>query len=50
MATSITLSLISFGTFYALIDSGVDVAALLAKFGIEVSATSEKASVGLGSG
>lgn len=36
LITSITLSLISFGLCYFLIDSGVDVAALLAKVGIEV--------------
>lgn len=36
LITSITLSIISFTLCYVLIDGGVDVAALLAKVGIEV--------------
>lgn len=36
LATSITLSIISFTLCYVLIDNGVDVASLLAKVGIEV--------------
>jgi hypothetical protein len=42
LATSIPLALVSFSLCYALVDSGVDVAALLAKVGIE-NAASEKA-------
>ena len=42
LATSIPLALVSFGLCYVLVDSGVDVGALLAKVGIE-SAASEKA-------
>mmetsp|Transcript_8104 Transcript_8104/g.10398 ORF Transcript_8104/g.10398 Transcript_8104/m.10398 type:complete len:176 (-) Transcript_8104:2177-2704(-) len=42
LATSIPLALISFAICYILVDSGVDVAALLGKIGIEVSGNSEK--------
>ncbi|XP_057795319.1 uncharacterized protein LOC131011566 isoform X2 [Salvia miltiorrhiza] len=42
LATSITLSLISFGLCYALINAGVDVPALLQKVGISADATGEK--------
>ncbi|KAL3618498.1 hypothetical protein CASFOL_037580 [Castilleja foliolosa] len=42
LATSITLSLISFGLCYALINAGVDVPALLQKVGISTNETSEK--------
>jgi hypothetical protein len=42
LATSIPLALVSFSLCYALVDSGVDVAALLAKVGID-NAASEKA-------
>ncbi|XP_073156399.1 uncharacterized protein [Henckelia pumila] len=42
LATSITLSLISFGLCYALISAGVDVSALLQKVGISTSETGEK--------
>lgn len=42
LATSIPLALVSFTICYGLVDSGVDVAALLAKVGID-SAASEKA-------
>lgn len=42
LATSITLSLISFGLCYALISAGVDVQALLQKVGISTNATGEK--------
>ena len=42
LATSIPLAIISFVICYLLVDNGVDVAALLAKVGIE-SAASEKA-------
>jgi hypothetical protein len=42
LATSIPLALVSFSLCYALVDSGVDVAALLAKVGIN-NAASEKA-------
>eukprot|EP00241_Pyramimonas_parkeae_P011891 CAMPEP_0114256626 /NCGR_PEP_ID=MMETSP0058-20121206/18271_1 /TAXON_ID=36894 /ORGANISM="Pyramimonas parkeae, CCMP726" /LENGTH=203 /DNA_ID=CAMNT_0001371241 /DNA_START=81 /DNA_END=692 /DNA_ORIENTATION=- len=42
LITSISLSLVSFGMFYVLVSSGVDVAALLRQVGLEVSATSEK--------
>ncbi|MBA0800365.1 hypothetical protein Gohar_010800 [Gossypium harknessii] len=42
LATSITLSLISFSLCYALISAGVDVQALLQKVGISTDATGEK--------
>lgn len=42
LATSITLSLISFSLCYALISAGVDVQALLQKVGITSNETSEK--------
>ncbi|KAL4295205.1 hypothetical protein GQ457_12G027240 [Hibiscus cannabinus] len=42
LATSITLSLISFSLCYALITAGVDVQALLQKVGISADATGEK--------
>jgi hypothetical protein len=42
LATSIPLALVSFSLCYFLVDSGVDVAALLAKVGID-NAASEKA-------
>ncbi|KAI4334193.1 hypothetical protein L6164_018912 [Bauhinia variegata] len=42
LATSITLSLISFTLCYALISAGVDVAALLDKVGISTNETGEK--------
>lgn len=42
MATSITLSLISFTLCYVLISAGVDVAALLQKVGISSNETGEK--------
>ncbi|KAJ4841974.1 hypothetical protein Tsubulata_020132 [Turnera subulata] len=42
LATSITLSLISFSLCYALISAGVDVQSLLQKVGISVDATGEK--------
>lgn len=42
MATSITLSLISFTLCYVLISAGVDVAALLQKVGISSNGTGEK--------
>ncbi|XP_031113484.1 uncharacterized protein LOC116017096 [Ipomoea triloba] len=42
LATSITLSLISFGLCYALISAGVDVQALLQKVGISPNETGEK--------
>ncbi|KAL3828606.1 hypothetical protein ACJIZ3_017408 [Penstemon smallii] len=42
LATSITLSLISFGLCYALISAGVDVPALLQKVGISSNETGEK--------
>ncbi|KAI4322461.1 hypothetical protein L6164_022154 [Bauhinia variegata] len=42
LATSITLSLISFTLCYALINAGVDVAALLNKVGISTNETGEK--------
>ena len=42
LATSIPLALVSFSICYALVDSGVDVSALLAKVGID-NAASEKA-------
>lgn len=42
LATSIPLAIISFTICYALIDSGVDVAGLLSKVGIEVGDTGEK--------
>lgn len=42
LATSITLSLISFTLCYALINSGVDVSALLQKVGISTNETGEK--------
>ncbi|KAI3832573.1 hypothetical protein MKW98_002119 [Papaver atlanticum] len=42
LATSITLSLISFSLCYALINAGVDVQALLQKVGISASETGEK--------
>ncbi|GER27176.1 hypothetical protein STAS_02849, partial [Striga asiatica] len=42
LATSITLSLISFGLCYFLVSSGVDVPALLHKVGISTDETGEK--------
>ncbi|KAE8674898.1 transcription factor E2FB-like isoform X1 [Hibiscus syriacus] len=42
LATSITLSLISFSLCYVLINAGVDVQALLQKVGISTDATGEK--------
>lgn len=42
LATSITLSLISFSLCYALISAGVDVQALLQKVGISIDETGEK--------
>lgn len=42
LATSITLSLISFALCYALINAGVDVQSLLQKVGISTDATGEK--------
>ncbi|XP_023512163.1 uncharacterized protein LOC111776967 [Cucurbita pepo subsp. pepo] len=42
LATSITLSLISFAVCYALISAGVDVQALLQKVGISVDGNGEK--------
>ncbi|KAL8496302.1 hypothetical protein ACS0TY_020134 [Phlomoides rotata] len=42
LATSITLSLVSFALCYALISAGVDVPALLQKVGISPSETGEK--------
>ncbi|CAA0836005.1 Protein of unknown function (DUF1279 [Striga hermonthica] len=42
LATSITLSLISFGLCYFLISAGVDVQALLQKVGISTNETGEK--------
>lgn len=41
LATSITLSLISFGICYVAVSNGVDMAALLGKVGIETSASAE---------
>jgi hypothetical protein len=43
LATSIPLAIASFAICYALIDSGVDVGALLAKVGIEDSGAADKA-------
>lgn len=43
LATSIPLALVSFGICYVLVDNGVDVAALLAKVGIENSGAADKA-------
>ena len=43
LATSITLAIISYATCYVLIDNGVDVGALLEKFGINVSDQSNTA-------
>ncbi|OMO83176.1 hypothetical protein COLO4_22654 [Corchorus olitorius] len=42
LATSITLSLISFSLCYALISAGIDVQSLLQKVGISTDATGEK--------
>jgi hypothetical protein len=42
LITSISLSLISFGLCYLLVGAGLDVGALLAKVGIEVTNNSEK--------
>lgn len=43
LATSIPLAIMSFALCYVLVDSGVDVAGLLAKVGIETNDASEKA-------
>ena len=43
LATSIPLAIVSFAICYVLVDSGVDVGALLAKVGIESSDTADKA-------
>eukprot|EP00250_Pteridium_aquilinum_P016069 c22928_g3_i1 orf=281-892(-) len=42
LATSISLSAVSFGLCYVLIDSGVDVPGLLQKIGIQTNGTGEK--------
>jgi hypothetical protein len=42
LATSISLALVSFGVCYALVDSGVDVAALLKAVNIDATSTAEK--------
>lgn len=42
LLTSIPLALLSFTVCYLLVDNGVDVAALLAKVGIQVSGSTEK--------
>lgn len=42
LATSIPLAIVSFAICYALVDSGVDVAGLLGKVGIQVGDTGEK--------
>ena len=42
LITSISLSLVSFGVFYVLVSSGVDVAALLSIIGITATQNSEK--------
>jgi hypothetical protein len=46
LATSIPLALASFSLCYALVDSGVDVAALLAKVGIDTSTNAASEKVG----
>lgn len=43
LATSITLAIISFGICYVLVDSGIDVGALLSKINIDLNDTTEKA-------
>jgi len=43
LATSISLAAVSFGICYVLVDNGVDVAAVLSKFGIDASGTTTKA-------
>jgi Protein of unknown function (DUF1279) len=43
LATSIPLAIVSFALCYVLVDSGVDVSALLAKVGIENSGAADKA-------
>ena len=43
LATSIPLAIVSFAICYVLVDSGVDVGALLTKVGIESSDTADKA-------
>jgi len=43
LATSITLSIISFGTFWFLVSGGVDVPGLLGRLGIDASSTAETA-------
>eukprot|EP00611_Tribonema_gayanum_P016845 TRINITY_DN29283_c0_g1_i1.p2 TRINITY_DN29283_c0_g1~~TRINITY_DN29283_c0_g1_i1.p2 ORF type:complete len:189 (-),score=52.38 TRINITY_DN29283_c0_g1_i1:363-929(-) len=43
LITSISFALVSFSICYVLVDSGVDVAALLNKVGIDATATTEKA-------
>lgn len=42
LITSISFAIVSFAACYALVSSGVDVSSLLARIGIETSATSEK--------
>lgn len=42
LATSIPLAIVSFAICYTLVDSGVDVAALLGNIGIEVNSSGEK--------
>ncbi|KAG7674565.1 putative Protein FAM210B, mitochondrial [Nannochloris sp. 'desiccata'] len=42
LITSISFALVSFAACYALVASGVDVGAVLAKFGLQVTDTSEK--------
>lgn len=42
LVTSISFALVSFAACYAAVSAGVDMAALLARFGLEVNSTSEK--------
>ncbi|KAI8101640.1 hypothetical protein M9434_006707 [Picochlorum sp. BPE23] len=42
LVTSISFAIVSFATCYALVNAGVDVAAILSKVGLQVSDTSEK--------
>jgi len=48
LATSISLAAVSFAICYTLVDSGVDVASLLAKVGIEVDTGSAAETAGTG--
>lgn len=42
LITSISLAIVSFATCYALVNAGIDIGALVARFGLQVTDTSER--------